>query len=113
VDIKKVEKEGVLILDVEGDIDSLSSFDLSRVVRESLAVDKPRFVFNLKGVEYINSSGLGSMISFLKRAREKKGDVKLASVKSHVLDMLRQTQMDKLFEIYDTSEEALKKFTGK
>ena len=112
MDINKVEKEGVIILDLDGDIDSLSSFDLSRIVREAIAGDKIHFVFNLNGVNYVNSSGLGSIISLLKKSREKEGDVKLAGIKPEVMELLQQTQMDKLFEIFDTTEEAVKKFAG-
>ena len=112
MDINQTEKGGVIILELKGDVDSLSSFDLSRIVREALARDKVRFVFNLEGVEYINSSGLGSMISLLKKSREKDGDVKLASVRSEVFELLQQTHMDKLFEIFNSTDEALEKFAS-
>jgi anti-sigma B factor antagonist len=63
-------------------------------------------VLDLSGVEFVDSSGLGAIVSSLK-VLGRKGDIVIAGVGSSVLQMFSLTRMDKVFKMFSTQEEAL------
>ncbi|MEA2030405.1 MAG: STAS domain-containing protein, partial [candidate division Zixibacteria bacterium] len=65
---------------------------------------------NLNGVEFINSSGLGTLVSIMKLTRIKKGRLTLSNLASYVQEIFDITQLSHIFEIYDTEEEALNSY---
>ncbi len=67
-------------------------------------------VINCSELEYIDSSGLGILVSGLKRALNLNGDLRLAEVMPKVAMMLELTRADKVFKIYPTVAEAISSF---
>lgn len=63
-------------------------------------------VLDLSGVEFVDSSGLGAIVSSLK-VLGRKGDIVIAGVGSSVLQMFSLTRMDKVFKMFPSQEEAL------
>lgn len=66
------------------------------------------FVFDLSAVDFMDSAGLGSLIAALKRITERGGDMKLACLQKKPRMVFEITRAYKVFEIYDTVEEALR-----
>ena len=64
-------------------------------------------VADLSAVDQLDSTGLGSLIAVLKRITEKGGDLKLAGLQKRVRLVFEITRTYKVFEIFDTVEEAL------
>jgi anti-sigma B factor antagonist len=64
-------------------------------------------VIDLGKVNFINSCGLGSLVSTLTTMRRAAGDVRLVSVKPSVMDLFRMTQLDSVFWFYPSLESAL------
>jgi anti-sigma B factor antagonist len=69
-----------------------------------------RMVFNLSGVEYIDSSGLSYLVSALASVRKADGELKLLKPKKRVLDTMRITKLDVIFDILDEEAAALRSF---
>ena len=69
-----------------------------------------RFVLHLERVEFIDSSGLGELVRSHFVVRQSAGDLKLAHVHPRVMDVLRISHMDTVFEIHPSEEEALRAF---
>jgi anti-sigma B factor antagonist len=67
-------------------------------------------VVDLGETEFMDSSGLGAIVSRISVARSRGGDVRLASVSEKVYKILEVTQLDKLLKCYDNVEQALKSF---
>jgi anti-anti-sigma factor len=67
-------------------------------------------VFDLQHLKFIDSSGLGSLLSVLKHLNAQKGDLKLASVPPEILTMFEIVRMHKLFEIHPSRSDAVKSF---
>lgn len=65
------------------------------------------FVFDLSAVDFMDSAGLGALIAALKRITERGGDMKLACLQKKPRMVFEITRAYKVFEIYDTVEEAL------
>lgn len=68
------------------------------------------FVIDLKQVDFMDSAGLGTLIAELKRITEKGGDMKIACLQKKPRMVFEITRAYKVFEIYDSVEEALNKF---
>ena len=66
-----------------------------------------RLVVDLSGLGFIDSSGLGALVTALKTARAVGGDVRLCCLKPQVRSIFQLTRLDKVFTILDTVEEVL------
>jgi anti-sigma B factor antagonist len=70
----------------------------------------PKIVVNLKEVDYIDSEGLGMLVGLLVSARNRGGELMLASPRKHVKGALRRTNLDTIFRVYANSDEAVAAF---
>jgi anti-sigma B factor antagonist len=73
----------------------------------------PKIVVNLEGVDYIDSGGLGMLVGLLLSARNRGGELKLASPRKRVKDVLRNTNLDRIFRVYGNNDEAVAAFGKK
>lgn len=69
--------------------------------------DVKNFVFDLSAVDFMDSAGLGALIAALKRITERGGDMKLACLQKKPRMVFEITRAYKVFEIFDTVEEAV------
>jgi len=70
----------------------------------------PRVVLNLEKLIFIDSAGIGTLISFVKSLREKGGDLKLASMTKPVRSIFELVRLHKLFESYPSDKDAVQAF---
>jgi len=63
-------------------------------------------IVDLGGVAFIDSSGLGVLVSALRRARERDGSVRIVCTRDNVLKIFRITGLDKVFPIFSDITEA-------
>jgi len=96
------------ILDVSGDIDLASSPDLRKaLLRELRELRIPRVVLNLKKVEYVDSSGVASLVEALKASRDTGSRLILFGLNSAVREVLQLSKLLRIFEIAETEEQAV------
>ena len=69
-----------------------------------------KFVMDLKDIKFVNSSGLGILLTCLTKARRAGGDVVLADIPESVKSLLNITKLDAVFTTADNRQEALKSF---
>lgn len=100
------ERPGTTIVDVSGDVDMGTSPGLRKTLLESLK-KIPRLVVNLREVQYVDSSGIASLVEVLKEARDKNKRLILLGLNPAVREALRLTRLTNIFEILETEEEAL------
>lgn len=67
-------------------------------------------VVDLKDVRFIDSSGLGVLVSGFKNASTKQGSLKLTALQTQVKSMFELTRLHRVFDIYQTVDEALESF---
>lgn len=67
-----------------------------------------RFVINLSGMDYMNSSGLNTLVNILTKARTKGGEVSICNVSEKVKQLFLITKLNTLFTITNSTEEAEK-----
>lgn len=110
MEIKLNDKNGVAVLDLKGRLDLASGTTLKGQIKTLFEKETTSIHLNLDKVEFINSSGLGSLVSILKETRLRKGRLTLSNLASYVQEIFDITQLSHIFEIYATEEEALSSF---
>ena len=102
--------DGVLIVDCSGRVVfGEESASLRDTVKKLLA-QSPKVVLNLREVNYIDSGGLGTLVSLYTSARNAGGAVKLASLSQRVGDLLQITKLLTVFEVFDDEQAAARSF---
>ena len=77
---------------------------------QAVEPDVKNFVADLKEVDFMDSAGLGTLIAVLKRITEQGGDMKIACLQKKPRMVFEITRAYKVFEIYDSVEDAVKQF---
>ncbi len=104
---KSYEKEGTLVVKIEEErLDASTAADFKKNVLEQVAEGKNKIVLNLKQVDFIDSSGLGAIVTILKRVSED-GDLCICSPTEPVKNMFKLTRMERVFRIFETEDEAV------
>ena len=104
-----VEKliDGVLVLDARGRITLGAETETLRSKVGQLVLDgRKRIVLNLGDVDYIDSAGLGTLVSSAASARRAGGELKLVNLTKRVRDLMQITRLSTLFEVFDSVEKA-------
>lgn len=100
----------VAIINLEGRLDLNSSNQLKDASREFFSKDNCKLILNMDGVDFINSSGLGALVSILKEVRNHKGDLKISNLAEYVKEIFDITQLSSIFDICEDESRALKSF---
>jgi len=100
----------VTIVQCTGRIVTGEESDSLRAHVARLLHDHKAIVLNLADVQFVDSSGLGTMVRAQTNARQKSGDLKLCCVPETIRKVLELTSLNKLFEPYDTEESAVAAF---
>jgi anti-sigma B factor antagonist len=105
------EVSHVTIVDINGRITLGDETGLLRdAVRKLIADDKKKIVLNLAHVDYIDSSGVGELVSSFTAVRNAGGELKLLALTKKVHDVLYVTKLYTVFDIKDDEFTAVKSF---
>lgn len=106
------ERGGVVILEPKGKILGGPDATLLKDQLQSLIDSgKVRVVIDLAEVDYMNSTGLGILISTLTTLRKANGELKLANVTEKIQSLLTITKLVTVFDDYESVDEAVATFT--
>lgn len=106
-----VTKNGnVVIIEVEGQLIVGNRQELKQRVLEESEAGVTKILVDFARTGYIDSSGLGVLVSLAKRLRELGGDLRLANLNDDLQTLFELTKLDTLFQIADTRERALENF---
>ena len=109
--IKTTEKYEAVVLELKGNVmggDDTKEFN--DVLHKLIDDGKTRVVLDLGGVKFMNSSGLGMLIGGLTTMKKAEGHLKLANVTEKIESLLIITKLIKIFESFDSVDEAVKSF---
>ncbi|HCT61757.1 MULTISPECIES: STAS domain-containing protein [Acidobacterium] len=103
--------DGVTILDLSGRITlGEGSVQLRDAVRDLLAKGQKQILLNLGDVNYIDSSGIGELVSAFTTVHNQGGDLKLLNLTKKVHDLLQITKLYTVFDIKDDEASAIASF---
>ena len=101
---------GVIIVSVDGQLIVANRNELKDKVLKSLEDGESKFVLDFSSTEYIDSSGLGVLVSVSKKIREAGGELRLAGLNEDLRMLFELTKLDTLFKICDKTDEAVQSF---
>jgi anti-sigma B factor antagonist len=105
VTVRKVD--GTAVVAVAGEIDVYTSPLLQERLVEVLRDGSSSIVLDLSAVTFLDSTGLGVLITGLKRCRSADGDLVLVTAQPNVLKVLEITGLNDVFQVHDSVEDAL------
>ncbi|MFY9936361.1 MAG: STAS domain-containing protein [Silvibacterium sp.] len=104
--------DGVTILDLSGRITlGEGSVQLRDAIRDLLAKGSKLILLNLADVNYIDSSGIGELVSAYTTVRNQGGELKLLNLTKKVHDLLQITKLYTVFDVKDDEASAIASFT--
>lgn len=101
---------GVLTVQVEGQLIVGNRQALKDMIQQALDRGDTRILIDFTRTGYIDSSGLGALVSISKKVREAGGELRLAGLNDDLRSLFELTKLDTLFAIADTREQALAAF---
>ncbi|HKJ05345.1 MAG TPA: STAS domain-containing protein [Geopsychrobacteraceae bacterium] len=108
----KTEEQGdiVKIVVQEERMDAHNSGALKEEMLQLFDEGKCNLVIDLSSVRFVDSSGLGALVSGFKNASTRDGSLKLCCLQPQVRSMFELTRLHRVFEIFGSAEEALESF---
>jgi len=100
----------VYLVRVEGQLIVGNRQELKSAVQEALDNGERKFLIDFTRTGYIDSSGLGALVSISKKVREQGGELRLCGLNEDLRSLFELTKLDTLFTITDSAEQALAGF---
>ena len=106
--IRMENKNSISVYYIDGDVDINTSPDVKKVFDKLTKEQAQKIIVNFSRVNYVDSSGLATLVAALKKVKSFGGRLKLVNLSAKVKGLFEITRLDKLFEIDNSEEEALK-----
>ncbi|HET6973806.1 MAG TPA: STAS domain-containing protein [Pyrinomonadaceae bacterium] len=112
LNINERQAGDVTVLDLSGKITiGEGSVALRTAIRRLLEEGKKRILLNLAGVSYVDSSGIGELVSsYTAIGKEQGGQLKLLNLTQKIRDLLTITKLLTVFDVYENEAEALNSY---
>ena len=106
------ERDGITIIDLSGKVMGGSDAEVFKdCIYDLLEEDRRKIIVNLAKVTWINSSGVGILITGYTTMRKKNGDLKLLNVSEKIKSILYVTKLNLIFECFEDEDEAVASYS--
>ena len=113
IDFSTRQSDGITIVDIKGRITlGEGSVTLRDTVHDLLSKGQKRILLNLGDVNYIDSSGIGELVSAFTAAKKQDGEVRLLNLTKKVHDLLQITKLYTVFDVKDNEALAIQSFSA-
>jgi anti-sigma B factor antagonist len=103
-------KSPVIVMEVPEKLNHSEAQAFLAELQPLLQSDRPRIVLDCSQVQHMDSAGIEMMLNCMGEAMKRDGDVKLANLSPAAAAILELMRVDRLFEIFETAEEATRSF---
>ncbi|MFI5235809.1 MAG: STAS domain-containing protein [Gemmatimonadales bacterium] len=103
-------ESGVMVIHVDGQLIVGNRQELKEMIQASLDNAERKFLLDFAKAGYIDSSGLGALVSISKKVRETGGELRLSGLNEDLRTLFELTKLDTLFSITDGLKQALAAF---
>jgi anti-sigma B factor antagonist len=100
--LEVTERGSIAVLSLRGEVDVSTAPRLRQRLVELATEGRAWVVVDLSGVEFLDSTGLGVLVSGLRRFRSLGGDLTLAGPQPRIVRVLDITRLDRAFDVYDS-----------
>jgi len=110
--INEHEENGVIVLDLNGKVTiGAGDVKIRETVMDVLERGHDKLILNLKNLKYMDSSGVGELVSIFTTVSNKGGQLKLTNLSSKIFDLLQITQLLQVFDVHENVDSALEDFS--
>ena len=109
INIEKKDKIDIISFSVNK-INALITDEIREGINKLFDNSNSKVIINLKGVEYIDSSGFGCFLSVMKSARSNYGILKFANPEPRVMELFQTLHLHTVFQIYDDIDACMRSF---
>lgn len=106
MEFAEVEDGGIFILNLKGDIDLHHSPTLRGLLQKKIEAKCPALIVNFEEVNYIDSSGLATLVEYYQGCRSYSGKIALSSMNERVKSVFDLVRLTEVFPIHDTLDES-------
>ena len=110
LEIRETEREGIAILTLKGRLTVGEASSIREKVNELLAKGRRNLIFDLAQVDYIDSTGLGSMVICYTTIKKAGGALKLLNLNKRNIELLLLTKLHTIFEVFSDEQDAVNSF---
>ena len=107
----QIQGDDILVIQVQEYNLDASNVRAFREAVQALIKDKTRVVLDMSHLKFVDSSGLGALISCLRDTNGRKGDFRLSNMSRSVLALFELMRMHRVFSIHETAEGAVASFS--
>ena len=104
------DASGVAVVQVDGQLIVGNRQELKDLVQQALEQGERRLLIDFSRTGYIDSSGLGALVSISRKIREAGGELRLSGLNEDLRSLFELTKLDTLFAIAETPQQALASF---
>jgi anti-sigma B factor antagonist len=108
---KEITEKNVLILKIPEKLTMDNSEKLSKQIKEKVENGNYRLVFDMMMTNYVDSTGLGAIVSRIAFVRSHQGDIRLAIKSDFIKELLQVTNLNKILKCFDSVEDAVNSFS--
>ena len=106
MDIRKADRL-TAVIDIRGDVTAASEAMLMSAYEDAAGQGARRLVLNFSGLEYMNSGGIGMLVTLLVRANRQNQQLAAFGLSHHYREIFELTRLDEAITIYDNEQSAL------
>jgi anti-sigma B factor antagonist len=110
LDIRETDREGVVILALKGRLTVGEASSLREKITDLVAKGQSKVILDLAGVDYIDSTGLGSMVICFTSVKKAGGMLKLLNLNKRNIELLLLTKLHTIFEVFSDESDAVNSF---
>ena len=111
LDVQQKEAEGIIILELRGRlVAGAEASDFRRRIEQLIAAGKNNLILDMKHVDFIDSTGLGTLVIAHNGVQKSGGAVKLLNVSQRNIQLMILTKLSTVFEMYDNEQAAINSF---
>ena len=110
LEINIYEENGIVSMEISGKIDSITFTELKKGFDQTMKQGKKNILLNMRDLSYIDSTGIGAVLSFAKWIDRIGGKLKIAEMQPKIKEVFNLLSFDRILDIYDSASEAKKTF---
>ncbi len=110
MEIKERQLEGIRVLDLKGSLVAGEPCQLLRESAQAALETKPKVVLNLAEVDYIDSSGLGMLVSCFTTLDRAGGGLRILNPSERDMELMVLTKLSTVFQVFDDEQDAVNSF---
>lgn len=108
--VRTDNKNGVVVCQVDGEIDINTAPDVKKAFDKILSKKEPKIIVNFSKVTYVDSSGLATLVEILKNMKSYGGRLKLTNLSPKIKSLFEITKLERLFDILVDEKDAIETF---